>query len=113
MPRELIVVQVGQCGNQIGSIFWSEALNEHASYNKKGHFDAGTSVLFRNVDTRFSDPKEIPVGDGTAPVKTLRARAVLVDMEEGVVNELMRGPLRDLFDSRQLITDVSGSGNNW
>ena len=34
-------------------------------------------------------------------------------MEEGVVNELMRGPLRDLFDSRQLITDVSGSGNNW
>ncbi|CEM33431.1 unnamed protein product [Vitrella brassicaformis CCMP3155] len=113
MPRELIVVQVGQCGNQIGSIFWSEALNEHASYNKKGQFDAGTSVLFRNVDTRFSDPKEIPVGDGTAPVKTLRARAVLVDMEEGVVNELMRGPLRDLFDSRQLITDVSGSGNNW
>ncbi|XP_069463954.1 tubulin epsilon chain isoform X2 [Ambystoma mexicanum] len=34
-------------------------------------------------------------------------------MEEGVVNEILQGPMRDLFDSKQLITDVSGSGNNW
>lgn len=24
-----------------------------------------------------------------------------------------RGPLAELFESRQLLTDVSGSGNNW
>lgn len=40
-------------------------------------------------------------------------QAVLVDMEEGVVNEILQGPLREVFDSTQLITDVSGSGNNW
>jgi len=40
-------------------------------------------------------------------------QAVLVDMEEGVVSEVMKGPLSDVFDHRQLITDVSGSGNNW
>lgn len=34
-------------------------------------------------------------------------------MEEGVVNEILQGPFRDVFDSKQLITDVSGSGNNW
>ena len=34
-------------------------------------------------------------------------------MEEGVVSELLRGPLSEVFDHRQLITDVSGSGNNW
>lgn len=35
-------------------------------------------------------------------------------MEEGVVNEIVnKGPLVELFDSKQLITDVSGSGNNW
>ncbi|RXM29234.1 Laminin subunit alpha-4 [Acipenser ruthenus] len=39
-------------------------------------------------------------------------QAVLIDMEEGVVNEILQGPLRDVFDSKQLITDVSGSGNN-
>ncbi|NXR17897.1 TBE protein, partial [Cinclus mexicanus] len=44
---------------------------------------------------------------------SLKARALLIDMEEGVVNEILQGPLRDVFDSKQLITDVSGSGNNW
>ena len=34
-------------------------------------------------------------------------------MEEGVVGEIMKGPLRDVFDHKQLITDVSGAGNNW
>ena len=40
-------------------------------------------------------------------------QAVLVDMEEGVVSEAMKGPLKEVFDFQQLITDVSGSGNNW
>lgn len=34
-------------------------------------------------------------------------------MEEGVVGELLSGPLGEVFDSQQLLTDVSGSGNNW
>lgn len=50
----------------------------------------------------------------SAPLGALRARAVLVDMEEGVVNQVLRSPIGDLFDrSSQLITDVSGAGNNW
>ncbi|EFJ07882.1 hypothetical protein SELMODRAFT_132773, partial [Selaginella moellendorffii] len=55
----------------------------------------------------------LPVGDGTHPIFTLKARAVLVDMEEGVVNQLLMGNLSELFNSTQLITDISGSGNNW
>lgn len=43
----------------------------------------------------------------------LNQQAVLVDMEEGVVNEILQGALREVFDSAQLLTDVSGSGNNW
>uniref|UniRef100_A0A4W3HA19 Tubulin epsilon 1 n=1 Tax=Callorhinchus milii TaxID=7868 RepID=A0A4W3HA19_CALMI len=78
---------VGQCGNQVGCRFWDLALREHASVNKKGIYDEALGSFFRN--------------------------AVLIDMEEGVVNELLQGPLRDVFDSKQLITDVSGSGNNW
>ncbi|XP_076872803.1 tubulin epsilon chain isoform X2 [Brachyhypopomus gauderio] len=34
-------------------------------------------------------------------------------MEEGVLNEILQGPLRQLFSTTQLISDVSGSGNNW
>ncbi|XP_014662146.1 PREDICTED: tubulin epsilon chain-like isoform X2 [Priapulus caudatus] len=68
-----ILIQIGQCGNQIGCRFWDLALREHAANNK----------------------------------------AVLVDMEEGVVNAALKGPLGDVFDHKQFITDVSGSGNNW
>lgn len=105
-----VVVQVGQCGNQIGCCFWDLALREHAAVNQKGIYDEALSSFFRNVDTRV-------VGDGgdisKGKICSLKARAVLIDMEEGVVNEILQGPLRDVFDSRQLITDISGSGNNW
>ncbi|XP_077636129.1 tubulin epsilon chain isoform X2 [Crocuta crocuta] len=105
-----VVVQVGQCGNQIGCCFWDLALREHAAVNQKGIYDEAISSFFRNVDTRV-------VGDGGSISKgkicSLKARAVLIDMEEGVVNEILQGPLRDVFDSKQLITDISGSGNNW
>ena len=47
------------------------------------------------------------------PIAALKARAVLIDMEEGVINQLSQGPLGDLFDAEQKVTSVSGSGNNW
>ncbi|KAM5256536.1 tubulin epsilon chain [Ctenodactylus gundi] len=105
-----VVVQVGQCGNQVGGCFWELALREHAAVNQKGVYDDAISSFFRNVDTRV-------VGDGGSiskgKIRSLKARAVLIDMEEGVVNGILQGPLRDVFDSKQLITDISGSGNNW
>ncbi|XP_071100417.1 tubulin epsilon chain-like isoform X1 [Haliotis cracherodii] len=108
-----IVIQVGQCGNQIGCRFWDLALREHAAVNKTGMYDEPLSSFFRNVDSRYDDTSDIPVGDGKGKIRSLKARAVLVDMEEGVVSELTKGPLREVFDYQQLITDVSGCGNNW
>ncbi|KAK7907541.1 hypothetical protein WMY93_016153 [Mugilogobius chulae] len=105
-----IVVQVGQCGNQIGCRFWDLALREHANINKKGLYDEALSSFFRNVDSRRSCRSSVSVG---GRIHQLKARAVLVDMEEGVVNQILQGPLRDVFDNTQLLTDVSGSGNNW
>ncbi|KAK9816636.1 hypothetical protein WJX72_003106 [[Myrmecia] bisecta] len=106
MPREIITVQVGQCGNQIGTRFWEMALREQAVNNPKGLF-------FKNVDTRSDPPRLLRVADGRCNIQALKARAVIVDMEEGVVNEMLKGPLGEIFDTRQLLTDVSGSGNNW
>ncbi|KAI1897436.1 hypothetical protein AGOR_G00083270 [Albula goreensis] len=106
-----IVVQVGQCGNQVGCRFWDLALREHAHVNKKGIYDEALSSFFRNVDTRANDGEGSDIAGGK--IRSLKARAILIDMEEGVVNEILQGPLRDVFDSTQLITDVSGSGNNW
>ena len=49
MP-ESIVIQVGQCGNQIGGRFWDLALQEHAEHNTQGLYDEPLSTFFRNVD---------------------------------------------------------------
>ncbi|KDO27136.1 hypothetical protein SPRG_07844 [Saprolegnia parasitica CBS 223.65] len=107
MPRELITIQVGQCGNQIGRQFWKMALDEHAKHAKDARFDDSMSTFFRNVDTHGQD---LPPHER---IKGLRARALLIDMEEGPVAETLHGPLGELFDSSQFLTDVSGSGNNW
>lgn len=93
MPREIITIQVGQCGNQIGCRFWELALREHAAYNSRGRYDDALSTFFKNVDGRREPAEVLPVGDGTGPIRTLKARAVLVDMEEGVLHDLLHGPL--------------------
>ena len=107
MPRELITVQVGQCGNQIGCRFWELALREHSAHSPDFTFDDSMSTFFRNED---ACGRACHVGSST---DRLRARAVLVDMEEGVVNRVSKGPLGGLFDSTEFVTDVSGAGNNW
>jgi hypothetical protein len=39
MPRELITIQVGQCGNQIGCRFWDRAHREHSAHNPQWVYD--------------------------------------------------------------------------
>ena len=51
MPREIITLQVGQCGNQIGCRFWELALREHSNKAKgKALYDDSMSTFFRNTD---------------------------------------------------------------
>lgn len=46
--------------------------------------------FFRNVDTRVEPHRTLPVGDGRGPISTLKARSVIVDMECGVINEMLK-----------------------
>ncbi|OAJ45254.1 hypothetical protein BDEG_28406 [Batrachochytrium dendrobatidis JEL423] len=107
-----VVIQVGQCGNQIGGRFWDLALQEHAKYNTQGVYDDCMSSFFRNVDEK-KGLECISVGKGNGSIRGLKARGIMIDMEEGVINHILRGPLQEIFDPWQHITSVSGSGNNW
>lgn len=76
------------------------------------------SSFFRNVEikSRYGNHyeyDEVPVGKGNETIRHLKARAVLIDTEEGVVNEIMKSPLSEVFDHHTYVTDVSGAGNNW
>ena len=119
MPRELVCLQVGQCGNQVGCKFWDLALQEHLQYDAEGRrrappkdgkatvcLDDAMSSFFYNKQSRKSSGDVIDLAD-------VKARAVPIDMEEGVLDGLLKGNLRSLFDRRQCIANSSGSGNNW
>jgi hypothetical protein len=74
-------------------------------------YDDAMSSFFANdppeEDHLYESWKKTMIGQ-------LRARAILVDMEESVVNRLQRMPtIGNLFNNQMRLTDVSGSGNNW
>lgn len=73
MPREVITIQVGQCGNQVAYKFWELLLEEHSKNNKTGLYDDAMSSFFSNVDKDST----LPIG---SEIKNLKARSVVVDM---------------------------------
>ena len=48
-----------------------------------------------------------------SPISSLKARAVLIDMEESVVESSQKSSIGELFDPSLTVTSQSGSGNNW
>mmetsp|Transcript_80023 Transcript_80023/g.172958 ORF Transcript_80023/g.172958 Transcript_80023/m.172958 type:complete len:415 (+) Transcript_80023:49-1293(+) len=104
MPREIITLQVGQCGNQIGSEFWKLLCAEHG-INQRGILedyahagDDRKDVFFYQAD----DEHYIP-------------RALLVDMEPRVINTIQNSEWRDLYNPENVFVtkDGGGAGNNW
>ena len=106
-----IVVQVGQCGNQIGSQFWAEALKEYSEHDSSGFFSDEISSFFQNVDPK--NDQNLRVAQPPSKIKQLKARAVLIDMEEGVLNSLLNSKIGEIFSNTEMVKDVSGAGNNW
>ena len=120
--HEVITVSVGQAGNQIGQRFWSQLLYEHSQSVTTGTYDDCLSTFFQHYDPSSDGGYVPPAPRGGAAASLfrspprllgLRARAMMVDMEEGVLNSVLRSPVGGLFDPRGVVRDVSGCGNNW
>lgn len=75
MPREIITLQVGQCGNQIGSEFWKRLCAEHG---------ISPDGIIEEFATDGSDRKDVFFYQ--ADDEHYIPRAVLVDLEPGVIN---------------------------
>ncbi|CAL1262044.1 unnamed protein product [Larinioides sclopetarius] len=104
MPREMITLQIGQCGNQIGDEFWKKLCAEHG-INPEGILEdfaaEGTDrkdVFFYQAD----DEHYIP-------------RAVLLDLEPRVIHSIMKSPYAKLYNPENIYLSESGggAGNNW
>jgi len=102
MVREILHVQVGQCGNQIGNRFWQTVIQEHA-LDGNGYYQGNqpdqdldkVSVYMRSAGERY-----VP-------------RACLIDLEPGTVDVIKASPVGTLFKPDNFVFGASGAGNNW
>eukprot|EP01029_Cantina_marsupialis_P010287 TRINITY_DN2341_c0_g1_i1.p1 TRINITY_DN2341_c0_g1~~TRINITY_DN2341_c0_g1_i1.p1 ORF type:complete len:459 (-),score=107.55 TRINITY_DN2341_c0_g1_i1:322-1698(-) len=104
MPREMITLQVGQCGNQIGSEFWKQITKEHG-------IDP-TGVLRHEHGHDIKEVFFYQADDGT-----YIPRSLLFDLEPGVINSIKTSEYRDLYNNENIYMPESsgggGAGNNW
>lgn len=57
MVREVIQIQVGQCGNQIGTKFWEKIAQEHSIYPDGTHH-GDFEVQLRHIDSFFRETRD-------------------------------------------------------
>ena len=107
MVREIIHVQVGQCGNQIGNAFWSTMGSEHkleANGKFKGKAEEGDNqARLDKIDVYYQE----------AGTMRFVPRACLVDLEPGIMDVIKASPMGALFKPDNMCFGASGAGNNW
>ncbi|KAG8468945.1 hypothetical protein KFE25_007463 [Diacronema lutheri] len=103
MPREIITLQCGQCGNQIGMEFWKQLCLEHGIDH---------SGMLEEFATQGTDRKDVffyqADDDHYVP------RALLLDLEPRVLTNL-NTELPKLFNPENVFIskEGGGAGNNW
>jgi len=107
MVREIVHVQVGQCGNQIGNAFWTTMGKEH-KLEENGKFKGKPE----NKDNQKRLDK-IDVYYAEAGTMRFVPRACLVDLEPGIMDVIKASPMGALFKPDNMCFGASGAGNNW
>lgn len=103
MPREIVHVQIGQCGNQAGCKFW-EVISEEHGINEQGAY-------IGEVDSPQKECASVFYNEATGGRYV--PRAVLVDLESGTMDTIKNGKQGKLFKPDNFVFSHSGAGNNW
>jgi tubulin beta len=101
--REIIQIQAGQCGNQIGAKFLEDIAAEHGINGDGEYVGTQKNLELARSDVYFSEAstgKYVP-------------RAVLVDLEPGTMDACKNGPCGKLYRPDNFVFGQSGAGNNW
>jgi len=104
--REIVHLQTGQCGNQIGTKFWEIISDEHG-IDPTGAYNGSNKELqdlqLERINVYYNEGnqgKYVP-------------RAVLVDLEPGTMDSVRAGAHGQLFKPDSFVFGQSGAGNNW
>ncbi|XP_045456309.1 tubulin beta chain-like [Melitaea cinxia] len=101
--REIVHLQAGQCGNQIGSKFWEIISDEHG-IDQTGHYIGDSDLQLERIQVYYNE-----AADGNRFVP----RAVLVDLEPGTMDAIRSSSYGQLFRPDNYVFGQSGAGNNW
>lgn len=100
--REILHVQAGQCGNQIGSKFWEVVCDEHG-IDQSGKYTGNSDLQLERVNVYYNE----------ASCGRFVPRAVLMDLEPGTMDSVKTGPFGQIFRPDNFVFGQSGAGNNW
>jgi tubulin beta len=100
--RELVHIQGGQCGNQIGSKFWEVISDEHG-IDPTGTYHGDSDLQLERINVYFNEA----TGGRYVP------RAILMDLEPGTMDSVRAGPYGQIFRPDNFVFGQSGAGNNW
>ncbi|XP_053429848.1 tubulin beta-1 chain [Nycticebus coucang] len=100
--REIVHIQIGQCGNQIGAKFW-EVIGEEHGIDSAGSDQGASSLQLERISVYYNE----------AYGKKYVPRAVLVDLEPGTMDSIRSSKLGALFQPDSFVHGNSGAGNNW
>jgi len=100
--REIIHIQAGQCGNQIGTKFWQVVSDEHG-INATGSYTGKLNLQLERINVYFNEA----IGGKYVP------RAILVDLEPGTIDSVRSGLYGQTFRPDNFVFGQSGAGNNF
>ncbi|XP_032127983.1 tubulin beta-8 chain-like [Sapajus apella] len=100
--REIVLTQIGQCGNQIGAKFWEVISDEHG-IDSAGTYQGDSDLQLERINVYYNE------ASGGRYV----ARAVLVDLEPGTMDALRSGPFGQIFRPDNFVFGQCGASNNW
>nr|KAF6380796.1 tubulin beta 2A class IIa [Myotis myotis] len=100
--REIVHIQAGQCGNQIGAKFWEVISDEHG-IDPTGSYHGDSELQLERINVYYNEA----AGNKYVP------RAILVDLEPGTMDSVRSGPFGQIFRPDNFVFGQSGAGNNW
>ena len=107
MVREIVSIQVGQCGNQLGAKFWEMIADEH-SIDPDGFYQGTSDLQLERVGVYFNE-----ASTRSTTKRKYVPRALLVDLEPGTLDAVRAGPIGRMFRPDNFIFGQTGAGNNW
>ncbi|XP_074642872.1 tubulin delta chain-like [Tubulanus polymorphus] len=109
----LVTIQVGQCGNQIGSQLFSTIADDMLMKNPGISASSNDNYIQQAQRTFFNTSI---ISGPTENQESLKARAVMVDMEPKVIAQVQEEAKMSKvwsYSERQQFCHKRGSGNNW